>query len=145
MDLFNREIVGFSIKSRMATDLTGDALTMAWFRRRPQAGLIMHSDRGSQYCSNVYQIKLKSYGMVCSMSRKGNCWDNAPAENGFGSFKNEAIYGNRFATHELMKITCLDYIEARYNRKRLHSGLGHQSPKQSLKHWLARRKRMLVA
>jgi len=77
MDLFNREIVGFSIKPRMTTDLISDALTMAWFRRRPGAGLIVHSDRGSQYCSNTYQTKLKSYGMVCSMSRKGNCWDRS--------------------------------------------------------------------
>ena len=145
MDLFNREIVGFSIKPGMTADLISDALTMAWFRRRPGAGLMVHSDRGSQYCSNTYQTKLKSYGMVCSMSRKGNCWDNAPAESWFGSFKNEAIYGNRFATHELMKTTCFDYIEVRYNRKRLHSSLGYQSPKQYLQNWLAKRKEMLVA
>ena len=145
MDLFNREIVGFSIKPRMTADLISDALTMAWFRRRPQPGLMVHSDRGSQYCSASYQTKLKGYGMVCSMSRKGNCWDNAPAESWFGSFKNEAIYGNRFATHELMKTICFDYIEVRYNRKRLHSSLGYQSPKQYLQHWLAKRKEMLVA
>lgn len=145
MDLFNREIVGFSIKPRMTTDLISDALTMAWFRRRPQAGLMVHSDRGSQYCSNAYQAKLKNYGMVCSMSRKGNCWDNAPAESWFGSFKNEAIYGNRFASHELMKTACFDYIEVRYNRKRLHSSLGYQSPKQYLQNWLAKRKEALVA
>lgn len=145
MDLFNREIVGFSIKPRMTADLISDALTMAWFRRRPHPGLVLHSDRGSQYCSANYQAKLKSYGMVCSMSRKGNCWDNAPAESWFGSFKNEAIYGNRFATHELMRTTCFDYIEVRYNRKRLHSSLGYQSPKQYLQNWLAKRKEMLVA
>jgi putative transposase len=145
MDLFNREIVGFSIKPRMTTDLISDALTMAWFRRRPQPGLMVHSDRGSQYCSNTYQTKLKGYGMVCSMSRKGNCWDNAPAESWFGSFKNEAIYGNHFATRELMKATCFDYIEVQYNRKRLHSSLGYQSPKQYLQNWLANRGEMLVA
>lgn len=106
---------------------------------------MVHSDRGSQYCSNTYQTKLKNYGMVCSMSRKGNCWDNAPAESWFGSLKNEVIYGNRFATHELMKATCFDYIEVRYNRKRLHSSLDYQSPKQYLQNWLAKRKEILVA
>jgi putative transposase len=125
--------------------LISEALTMAWFRRRPHPGLIVHSDRGSQYCSANYQAKLKSYGMVSSMSRKGNCWDSAPAESWFGSFKNEAIYGNRFANHELMRTTCFDYIEVRYNRKRLHSSLGYQSPKQYLQNWLAKRKDILVA
>ena len=145
MDLFNREIVGFSIKPRMTTDLISDALTMAWFRRRPGSGLMLHSDRGSQYCSHSYQAKLKTYGMICSMSRKGNCWDNAPAESWFGRFKNEVIYGKRFTTHDLMKATCFDYIEVFYNRRRLHSSLGYQSPMQYLKDWLAKGKEKLVA
>jgi len=75
LDLFNREIIGWSLKPRMTTDIVTDALTMAWFRRRPEAGVLHHSDRGSQYASHAFQDKLKDYGMTCSMSRKGNCWD----------------------------------------------------------------------
>ena len=91
IDLFNREVVGWSLKPRMTADIATDALTMAWFRRKPAAGLIHHSDRGSQYASHVFQGKLKEYGMLCSMSRKGNCWDNAPTESWFGDFKNERV------------------------------------------------------
>ena len=80
-DLFNREVVGWSLKPRMTADLVTDALTMGWFRRKPPPGLIHHSDRGSQYASHAFQEKLAQYGMVCSMSRKGNCWDNAPTES----------------------------------------------------------------
>jgi transposase InsO family protein len=85
LDLFNREVVGWSLKPRMKADLVTDALTMAWFRKRPAAGLLHHSDRGSQYASDAFQDKLKAYGMTCSMSRKGNCWDNAPTESWFNS------------------------------------------------------------
>lgn len=106
---------------------------------------MLHSDRGSQYCSHSYQAKLKTYGMICSMSRKGNCWDNTPVESWFGSFKNEVTYGKRFDTHDLMKTTCFDYIEVFYNRRRLHSSLGYKSPKQYLKDWLAKGKEKLVA
>jgi transposase InsO family protein len=80
LDLFNREVVGFSIKSRMTADIVIEALTMAWFRRKPAPGLIHHSDRGSQYASLAFQERLAEYGIRCSMSRKGNCWDNAPTE-----------------------------------------------------------------
>jgi putative transposase len=75
LDLFNREVIGWSLKPRMTADLVTDALTMAWFRRRPEPGVMHHSDRGSQYASHAFQDKLKEYGMICSMSRKGNCWD----------------------------------------------------------------------
>ena len=81
LDLFNREVVGWSIKPRMTSDIVMDALSMAWFRRQPAPGLMHHSDRGSQYASHVFQARLHEYGMVCSMSRKGNCWDNAPTES----------------------------------------------------------------
>jgi putative transposase len=81
LDLFNREIVGWSLKPRMTADIVTDALTMAWFRRKPKPGLIHHSDRGSQYASHAFQAKLAGYGMIASMSRKGNCWDNAPTES----------------------------------------------------------------
>jgi len=121
IDLFNREVVGWSLKSRMTADIATDALTMAWFRRKPAAGLIHHSDRGSQYASHAFQAKLKEYGMDCSMSRKGNCWDNAPTESWFGSFKNERVYGERFETRDEVIAMTFEYIEVFYNRKRLHS------------------------
>ena len=136
IDLFNREVVGWSLKPRMTADIATDALTMAWFRRKPAAGLIHHSDRGSQYASHVFQAKLAEYGMLCSMSRKGNCWDNAPTENWFGSFKNERVHGERFETREEMKTMTFEYIEVFYNRKRLHSTLKYKSPLQYLNNWL---------
>ena len=136
LDLFNREVIGWSLKPRMTADIVADALTMAWFRRKPATGLIHHSDRGSQYASDVFQAKLKKYGMACSMSRKGNCWDNAPTESWFGSFKNERVYGERFETRGEMKAMAFEYIEVFYNRKRRHSTLGYKSPKQHLEDWL---------
>lgn len=92
---------------------------MAWFRRKPAAGLIHHSDRSSQYASGAFQAKLAEYGMRCSMSRKGDCWDNAPTESWFGSFKNERVYGERFETRDEMTSMAFEYIEVFYNRKRL--------------------------
>lgn len=136
LDLFNREVVGWSIKPRMTADIVTDALTMAWFRRRPQPGLIHHSDRGSQYASQVFQDRLAEYGMVCSMSRKGNCWDNAPAESFFNSLKNERVFGTRYATREDARADLFDYIEVFYNRSRRHSTLGYKSPVQFLQHWI---------
>ena len=137
LDLFNREVIGWSLKPKMASDLVTDALTMAWFRRRPAPGVLHHSDRGSQYSSKAFQDKLSEYGMVCSMSRKGNCWDNAPTESWFNSFKNERIHGKRYATHAEMKAISFEYIEVFYNRKRQHSTLGYQSPIQYLEQWLS--------
>jgi putative transposase len=141
LDLFNREVVGWSLKPRMTTDIVTDALTMAWFRRRPAPGLMHHSDRGSQYASHAFQDKLKEYGMVCSMSRKGNCWDNAPTESWFNSFKNERYHGIRYATHADMKAASFEYIEVFYNRKRQHSTLGYLSPIQFMEHWLIEQQR----
>jgi transposase InsO family protein len=137
LDLFNREVVGWSLKPRMTADIVTDALTMAWFRRRPAPGLMHHSDRGSQYASHAFQDKLKEYGIVCSMSRKGNCWDNAPTESWFNSFKNERVHGIRYATHADMKAESFEYIEVFYNRKRQHSTLGYRSPIQFLENWLS--------
>ena len=139
MDLFNREVVGWSLKPCMTADIVTDALTMARFRRKPAAGLIHHSDRGSQYASHAFQDKLKEYGMTCSMSRKGNCWDNAPTESWFGSFKNERVHGERFETREAMKLMAFEYIEVFYNRKRQHSTLPYKSPEQFMQDWLAAR------
>jgi len=146
LDLFNREVVGWSLKPRMTADIVTDALTMAWFRKKPTAGVIHHSDRGSQYASQACQNKLQEYGMVCSMSRKGNCWDNAPTESWFNSFKNEWVHGLRFETHEEMIALSFEYIEVFYNRKRLHSTLGYKSPIQFLDDWfIAQREEKLVA
>lgn len=136
LDLFNREIVGWSIKPRMRADIVTDALTMAWFRRKPAPGLIHHSDRGSQYASDVFQSKLTEYGMRCSMSRKGNCWDNAPTESFFNSLKNERVHGTRYATRAEAIADLFDYIEVFYNRSRRHSVLGYSSPTQFLQDWI---------
>jgi transposase InsO family protein len=137
LDLFNREVLGWSLKPRMTADIVTDALTMAWFRRKPAPGVLHHSDRGSQYASQAFQDKLAEYDMTCSMSRKGNCWDNAPTESWFNSFKNERVHGWRFATREDMTATAFEYIEVFYNRKRLHSTLGYKSPTQFMYDWLA--------
>ena len=146
LDLFNREVVGWSIKPRMTADIVVDALTMAWFRRKPAPGLLFHSDRGSQYASGTFQEKLAEFGMTCSMSRKGNCWDNAPTESFFNSLKNERVYGTRYATHDEARADLFDYIEVFYNRSRRHSTLGYQSPTQFLQHWItAQAERKLAA
>ena len=139
-DLFNREVVGWSwsLKPRLTADLVTDALTMAGFRKKPAPGLLHHSDRGSQYASHAFQDKLKAYGMTGSMSRKGNCWDNAPTESGFNRFKNEPVHGVRTATHAEIKAAAFEYIEVFYNRKRQHSTLGYKSPTQFLAAWLSR-------
>jgi putative transposase len=136
LDLFNREIVGWSIKPNMTTDIVLDALSMAWFRRRPSPGLIHHSDRGSQYASYAFQAQLKEYGMVCSMSRKGNCWDNAPAESFFDSLKSERVHGAHYHTRDEAREDLFDYIEPFYNHKRSHSTLGYTSPAKFMEAWI---------
>ena len=135
IDFFNREIVGWSIKEQLTSDLVIDALTMASFRRRPKPGLIHHSDRGSQYASAAFQQKLLEYGMHCSMSRKGNCWDNAPSESFFNSLKNERVHGMRYRTRAQAKADVFQYIEGFYNRIRRHSTLGQISPVQFMQQW----------
>lgn len=146
LDLFNREIVGWSIRSRMTADIVIEALAMAWFRRKPAPGLLHHSDRGSQYASLVFQAKLAEYGMVCSMSRRGNCWDNAPTESFFNSLKNERVHGTRYATREEAIADLFEYIEVFYNRSRRHSTLKSKSPVQFLRDWIsAQHERNLAA
>ncbi|EXI92329.1 MAG: putative transposase OrfB [Candidatus Accumulibacter sp. BA-94] len=142
LDLLHREVVGWSLKPHLTADIVTDALTMASFRKRPAAGLMHHSDRGSQYASHAFpshafQDQLKAYGMTCSMSRKGNCWDNAPTESWFNSFKNERMHGVRYATHAEIKAAAFEYIEVFYNRKRQHSTLGYRSPVQFLENWIS--------
>lgn len=98
IDLFSRQVVGWSMQPHMKAELVMDALRMAWFRRRPEAGVMVHSDRGSQYCSGIFQDTLKAYGMRLSMGRRGDCWDNAPTESLWGSLKVARLHGRHFAT-----------------------------------------------
>lgn len=128
MDLYSRHIVGWAMDSRMTESLVIDALKMALFRRRVASGLLLHSDRGSQYAAGTYQAILKNHGILCSMSRKGNCWDNAAMESFFRSLKVESIYHQSFKTRGEAKLTIFDYIEVFYNRQRIHSTLNYLSP-----------------
>ena len=136
IDLFNRQVVGFAMGERMTRTLVMDALRMAWFRRHPAAGLIFHSDRGSQYASNDYRQLLRDFKMESSMSRKGDCWDNAVTETLFGSLKVERLHGMRFGTRRQAKDEVMDWI-AFYNHRRLHSTLGYASPMAFQQKWLA--------
>ena len=145
LDLFDRTVVGWSIKPKLTADLVLDALTMAWWRRRPGPGLVHHSDRGSQYASAAFQAKLGEFKMVCSMSRKANCWDNAVAESFFNSLKNERVHGQRYATREQARADLFEYIEVFYNRSRRHSALGGQSPASAFEAWLGQHQRILAA
>jgi transposase InsO family protein len=128
IDLFSRSVVGWAMDKRMTRQLVMDALTMAVQRRRPPPGVIFHSDRGSQYASSGFQKLLVKYGMICSMSRKGNCWDNAPVESFFGSLKQELVFHQKYPTRFHARQSIFDYIERFYNRRRLHSTLGYESP-----------------
>ncbi len=124
IDLFSRRVVGWSLASHMRAQLVKDALTMALWRRRPPPRLMHHSDRGSQYACHDYQKLLDKYGLVCSMSRKGDCWDNAVAERFLGSLKRERTDDRLYATREQAKQDVIDYIEMFYNSRRKHSYLG---------------------
>lgn len=128
IDLYSRLVVGWAMAERMTADLVCDALQMALWRRRLPRGVIVHSDRGSQYCAASYQSLLKQHGLLCSMSAKGNCYDNACAESFFHTLKIECIHGERFATREDMRQTVFEYIEVDYNRTRRHSANGYISP-----------------
>jgi transposase InsO family protein len=127
MDLHSRQIVGWAMDKRMKKQLVLDALAMAYWQRKPPKGLLHHSDRGSQYACHDYRKRLESYGMEASMSRKGNCWDNAPTERFFRSLKSERLTPCRFFTRQEAKMEILDYITF-YNSIRLHSTLGYVSP-----------------
>jgi putative transposase len=128
MDLYSRRIVGWSMQDHLKTSLTSQALTMAVQARRPQVGLLHHSDRGVQYASEEYQRLLKAHGIVCSMSRTGDCYDNAPAESFFATLKRELVNGRRYTTIDQAKTDLFEWIEVFYNRQRRHSALGHVSP-----------------
>jgi putative transposase len=127
-DLYSRRIVGWSMGERIDSRLVVDALEMALARRLPDAGLVAHSDRGSQYASEHYQRLLAGHGIVCSMSRRANCWDNAPMESFFASLKKELTRGESFATRAEARAELFEYIEVFYNRLRRNSSLGYLSP-----------------
>ena len=128
MDLGSRRIVGWSMGEHMRASLVCDALTSAYWSRRPEAGLVMHSDRGSQYASEVYCRLLDEYGMVQSMSRRGSCWDNAVMESFFKTLKVERTHRVRYATRAQARLDTVNWIEGFYNRRRLHSSIGYRSP-----------------
>jgi transposase InsO family protein len=128
LDLFSRQIIGWSMQNRMTEDLVVNALKMALFRRKILTPLLFHSDRGSQYASYAFQRLLAENNISCSMSRKGNCWDNSPTESFFGSLKVECLYQQSIKTREEAQQTIFDYIEVFYNRQRLHSTLNYLSP-----------------
>lgn len=130
IDVFSRKIVGWSMNSRMKASLVCEALKMALWQRNPKPGLIVHSDRGAQYASTAYHHLLKAYSCVGSMSRKGNCWDNAVAESFFGSLKQELVQWRDYQTRQQAQQDILNYIAVFYNNYRLHSSLGYKSPNQ---------------
>jgi putative transposase len=136
-DLYTCEIVGWAMDKQMTKQLVIDALRAAYWRKKPKTGLMHHSDRDSQYCSAAYRALQDSYGMQTSMSRKGNCWDNAPMESFFGTLKTECLHHYCFATSEEARRAVFEYIEVLYapkevslgdNRIRRHEKIGNQSP-----------------
>ncbi|WP_442920642.1 IS3 family transposase [Massilia sp. S19_KUP03_FR1] len=128
LDLYARKVVGWAMVPSMPAKLVCDALNMAIQQRKPAAGLLVHSDRGSQYASELYQDLLKKHGFVCSMSRKGNCWDNAVAERFFLNLKMERVWQRQYANHAEAKADITDYIVGFYNCKRINSALGNLPP-----------------
>jgi transposase InsO family protein len=130
MDLFSRKIVGWAMEPTLSRELALKALRMAIRQRQPGTGLLSHSDRGSQYASHDYQALLNTYGIVCSMSRKGNCWDNSVVESFFGTLKQEHVFFCDFMTRDEAKRSVFEWIEGFYNRQRLHSTLGYRSPEE---------------
>jgi len=128
LDLYSRLVVGWAMSERMTAKLVCDALRMALWRRKMPTGVIVHSDRGSQYCSADHQRLLRDNHLLCSMSKKGDCYDNAAMESWNHSLKVEAIHGERFVTRAMAKAQVFEYIEVYYNRRRLHSRLGYLSP-----------------
>ena len=128
LDLCSRAVVGWSMANHMRAELVNQALAMAIYQRQPAAGLIMHTDRGSQYGADSYRQLLRQHGVQPSMSRKGNCWDNAVAESFFHTLKTELIYLEDFDTHEQAQTAVFEYIEVFYNRQRCHSANGYLAP-----------------
>jgi putative transposase len=128
LDLKSRKVIGWGMEDSLAQGLVSGALEMALGQRQPAVGLLHHSDRGSQYASHSYQELLQQQGITCSMSRKGNCWDNAPVESFFATLKKELVHRENYRTMEEAKASLFHYIEVFYNRQRRHSALGYLSP-----------------
>jgi transposase InsO family protein len=128
LDLWDRKVVGWSIGNGLGADLVIEALRKAVIRRRPLTDLVFHSDRGIQYCSEQFRSELRRHGMLQSMSRKGDCWDNAVAESFFSTLKRELIYHETYYTRDEARLSVFQYIEGWYNRRRRHSTLGRVSP-----------------
>lgn len=128
LDLYSRRVVGWSMAEHLRSELVLGALEMALGQRAPRDGLLHHSDRGCQYASSAYREALSQAGIVCSMSRKGDCWDNAVVESFFGTLKSELVHRRRFATRLAARTAVFEYIEVFYNRQRRHSYLGYLSP-----------------
>lgn len=128
IDLYSRQVVGWSMAEHMRATLVNDALIMAIWKRKPKKGLLWHTDRGSQYASDSHRKLLKQHGIIQSMSRKGNCWDNAVSESFFHTLKTECVNHENYATREAARKSIFDYIEVFYNRQRLHSNNGYLSP-----------------
>jgi transposase InsO family protein len=127
-DLYSRKIVGWAMSERIDSELVAAAMNMALEQERPVAGLLAHSDRGVQYASDRFQAILVRHGIVCSMSRKANCWDNAPTESLVATIKKELVHQQRYATHDEARRSLFEYIEVFYNRQRRHSALDYQTP-----------------
>jgi putative transposase len=127
-DLYSRKVVGWSMAATMESRLVVDALEMAVKRRLPDEGLVAHSDRGSQYASEHYQLLLGKHGITCSMSEVAQCWDNAPAESFFASLKKELTHHEDYQTRQEARASIFEYIEVFYNNQRLHSSLGYVTP-----------------
>jgi putative transposase len=128
LDLYARRVVGWAMGPRLTGELAEQALNMALVNRIPRAGLVHHSDRGSQYAATRYQRRLTEYGLIPSMSRKGNCWDNACVESFFGTLKRELVHQRQYVTRDEAKQDIFEYIEVFYNRQRQHSTLGYHTP-----------------
>ena len=139
LDLCTKTVVGWSMADKLESSLVTDALKMAYRRRLPGTGLLHHSDRGSQYASEEYRRLLSRYGMRISMSRKGDCWDNAVVESFFGTLKTELVHHRRYRSRQEARRDIFEYIEVFYNRQRLHSSLGYMSPAEFERQWVEQR------
>jgi len=144
MDLYSRKIIGWAMATSMDASLVISALRMAMHRAKPKSELLLHSDRGSQYASGEYQELLDEYGIICSMSRRANCWDNAVMERFFLNLKTERVWQKHYADAQEAKYDIVDYIENFYNTKRLHSALKYQTPADYEKQFYQQQKNLLL-
>ena len=137
LDLFSRRVVGWAMADHLGHDLALAALDMAIARQRPARGLVHHSDRGVQYAAHDYRRRLGEYGMLCSMSRKGDCWDNAPMESFYATLKGELVEQQDYLTRDEARADVFQYVEGWYNRCRLHSAIGYLTPEQKAEQGMA--------